>query len=449
MSVQNLLYENPYTIFDEQNISNSLQIGYVSPYLTIINSGLDSNTQITTAQLTTMGGSGITGNLTPNTYPIASGLHTLIDGKITDDGSTFKISQGSENVLVSSGINNNLLISPSGTVDTLNNTLDDGTGNMIIQGNMTIGNLAGSGQVLNIPTNTYNTYNPNIVSSNSGIGGYSTLTTSADNLSYNLDPSGLVNINNSSSIDALGNAIFSSVSTPLMSASVFQGYLGQLDIHGNTQSTTHGNMGSGSNYFNAFIGTNGIFDNISSLSGGVITVQNPLIVQPIIDSSTAFQVNNSVGGNFFNINNITGAITTNNTILNDGSGNMSVVGQLNLESTLLYNTNNASAGAGYVAMEPLNTYEFQYNAPSGLPANSGINIPYPTGKAYTDVRRMRGNIVITSGSFQGTYSDNSQALGGQVLFYFQGTNTTLFIVTSSSWAVTADNVTFYLFFETI
>jgi hypothetical protein len=97
----------------------------------------------------------------------------------------------------------------TGTVGTTNNVLDDGSGNLTTSGNITIGSLAGAGQTLYMPTDTYNTYDPNIVSSNTGVGGYSIMTFDADNFVFNMDPSQSFVVNGAESnvaiIDASGN----------------------------------------------------------------------------------------------------------------------------------------------------------------------------------------------------------------------------------------------------
>ena len=130
------------------------------------------------------------------------------------------------------------------------------------------------------------------------------------------------------------------------------------------------------------------------------------------------------------------------------SGAVTVNNELDLVGPLVTNNNNASAGVGYSAMDPLYEYEYVSAHPSGIPAVGSINIPFPTSKTYTNLRKISALAVITTGFYQGTWNTESSSLAGGVNFSVYASSTNIFLSTSSTWSVTSDNVTFYIFFST-
>jgi hypothetical protein len=142
-------------------------------------------------------------------------------------------------------------------------------------------------------------------------------------------------------------------------------------------------------------------------------------------------------------------VATDNLYVNSATS-INVGAQLDFASPILYNSTNSSAGSGYVAMEPLNTYEYVSNHPSGIPAGTDILVPIPTGKAYTNIRRLECIAVVSSGTYQGvwTQNDSIDIING-VYFSTWSSSTTVVIRTQPTWAVTTSPVIFYLWITTI
>jgi hypothetical protein len=324
MSIKNLLGPNIYKIYANKGIFTDEQVGGVT-----INDDGETTGTFTTADLYNAlsgggGGGGITGNLTPNYVPIASGLSTLIDSTIVDQGATLTFGKAI----------NNMLIQPStgdGAVFILNNT---------------------------------------------------------------------------------------------SSQTVFK-----VDSANNQVTTTYNTLDDGAG---TIIASGGIYANGGNV--GVSTSND--------GNNNLYVYNNDISNNTFIANGL-GLVASASNVLDDGTGLASFSGRL------VYNSNNDSVASGYVAMEPVIKYEYISTFSSGIPASASINVPYPSGKGYTDLRGANCVAIVSSGLYQGTYVMNDSNLSGQVLFYVNGAVTNIFISTSSTWGVTSDPVTFFLWFETI
>lgn len=339
VTVKNVSGDTLFDVNTETPIiySKDQQIGGV-----IINDDGTTTGTFTTAQLSSAlsggGGSGnISGSLTSGTVPLATGTHTLGDSDITE-------SAGVVNIGLALFIDTNV-----SSVSTANNTLDDGSGNTVVSGELTInGDILSNGGSQNIGDNLGNEFN-NVYCDN-------------------------IHVTNISAL------------------------FGVLNINDNVQSTAHSNIGSGPNPFNQVACTQVAID----------------IIYPL--SSTNIVVN----------------------------------AELDFASPILYNVTNSSAGTGYVAMEPLQMYEYVSDNVSGVAANTNINVPIPTGKSYTDIRKLECTAVVSSGFFTGVWNQtDTVSLSGQVFFTTFSSNTNIFIKTGPSWGITSDPVTFYLLITTI
>lgn len=231
MSIKNLFNENTYTLYSNKNITNEVEIGTLLNNLTIEND-MEGTNILTTQQIydTVMGGGGtgnISGILTSNYIPVASGINTIINSDISEttnevnintknfitkgnnSSNKFEVQNNSENTIFnvdslnfstnvydkfnvrySSGVealtinNNEVLISDeplsellfkvdltNGNTTTKNNILDDGNGNTSINGDLNVKNANSTSKfnVKNLSNNTIfniNTVNDSIFTKN-------------------------------------------------------------------------------------------------------------------------------------------------------------------------------------------------------------------------------------------------------------------------------------------
>src|ERR1700676_3256085 len=298
----------------------------------------------------------------------------------TDSGTLFTINYGG---------GPQFLVSEGGTVSTLNNTLDDGSGNLTTFGNVTVGNLAGAGQNLFLPTNTYNTYDPTITSSNSGVGGFSTLTLNSDNFAFNIDPSQTFTISTSTPTLVFGvagngevitlNNTLDDGSGNLLTAgnvTIGQGETGATLFMPIAASDTYSpNAVSSSNAgfsmwtfssdaftFNLDNAEQGQFQVLGSGSHAAfgVSAQNGggFGIDAVSFNASYYQMDLFVYGSeelgfpyYFSVNNVSspvGQVTTLHNVLDDGGGNMTLAGSLNVYgSDSIFNINKNSTAFAF------------------------------------------------------------------------------------------------------
>lgn len=446
MSVSNLFYPNNLTLYSGTNVTNEVQIGEGVNNLTITND-LSTPETVTTQQMYNVisgGGSGnLSGTLTSNYIPLASDVHTLVNSTVQDN---------------------------SGVITTTNNTLDD-SGTIICSALETNSLSVKSGVNIivhnNIVPSTTDTYNLGGSLSRFNALHVNTVDANIINGAYNQLDNGsgdAVFLSNDNSLTAF--QLQNSSGTPYFNAnastkgittynSTLDDGLGLMNIVAGTGNVNFKAYNDG-NLECQIDGAGVKIDNLNALTG-ITTANNPLYVKLGTNNANAFQVLQSDNFSVFNVDTTAGVITSTNQTINDGAGNASVssltvgdnltvnAGSSSFSGPNTSNFNNAAAGSGYATMEPLFEYEYVSVNVSGVPASSGISIPYPNSNTQATIRKMHAIAVVGSGTYAGTWTDNnfSVATSGAVSFYFEA-STVILLTTDSTWMVTADPVTFYV-----
>ena len=167
MSFQTLFNINGFTVFFNNLKTNFLQIGTQTNSLLITNDA-ETSLELTTTQIynSVIGGGNISGMLTINSIPVALTSTSIGNSHIQDRfGSIIITSTAPNQFKITNGVNINFIVDDNGNVGTLNNIIDDGSGNCSISGIVTLNNgpttlcfikLNSSNQII-YDTNTYTT----------------------------------------------------------------------------------------------------------------------------------------------------------------------------------------------------------------------------------------------------------------------------------------------------
>lgn len=447
MSLRSLFSPNSYTVHSSKNITNDVQIGDQLNSLQIVND-LESPETLTTSQIynavTGGGGSGnLSGSLTNHYVPVATGEHELEDSIILQNSNTVGIAG---NLTVNGGFRNNLSSS-----DTFRALGPGSSYGVIMYGDNPVYNYtAMDTSYLGLPDDDFPT-----VFSVGGAG--SQLDKYAVKTLYNTIDDGVDGAATfAGSLEASGNFLNDgrnvlNINSEAGVAKMQQYYDGQSFFLNNNYdpiTNTKQNPLVGALNITSWTGDT---ENPPDLGFALSTTPEadptfrlylqPHSLWPVVNNDidlgkSLYRYRNTYTVSLFStdIYNL-GALSTNN---------------LDVGSSILYNSNNSSAGGAYTTMESLTMYEFVSNNPSGIAASTAINVPFPSGKSYTDIRKLECVAVITSGTYEGTWTNNTSVpLSGSVCFTIRANDSFIYIQTESTWAVTSDPVNFYLWISTI